>query len=262
MRTDPAEVLAQHLAREPVHRALIRSMEHRLFAEETLVRPILDVGCGDGHFAALTFRDGIDVGLDVRWAVVAEGRANGPYRHTDTADGTRLPYADAAFCTVVSNCVIEHIPGIEDLVSEVARVLAPNGRFIFSVPNERFTNSLFSVSWLNRLGLRGLATGFGRWWNSNAAHINLDAPDVWRARLARHGLANVRQTPYMSDAAMHALELTHYYAVPSLVWRKLTTRWTLRPQRVRESFAFRWLLPYVAEPWPETGACTFYVAQK
>ncbi len=28
----PADVLAQHLALEPVHRALIRTMEHRLFA--------------------------------------------------------------------------------------------------------------------------------------------------------------------------------------------------------------------------------------
>jgi hypothetical protein len=110
--------------------------------------------------------------------------------------------------------------------------------------------------------LKGLAARFGRWWNANAAHFNLDAPDVWRARLARHGLTIVRQTPYMSDAAVRALELTHYYAAPSLIWRKLSGRWTLRPQHVRRSFAFRWLLPYVAEPWPEVGACSFYVARK
>jgi SAM-dependent methyltransferase len=262
MTTDPAEVLAQHLAREPVHRALIRSMEHRLFAEEKLERPILDVGCGDGHFAALTFPAGIEIGLDLKWAVVAEGRTNGPYRHADVADGTRLPYANAAFRTVVSNCVIEHIPDIEALVGEVARVLAPSGRFVFSVPNERFTDSLFTVGWLKQLGLEGLAARFGRWWNANATHFNLDGSDVWSARLARHGLTIVCRTPYMSDAATRALELTHYYAVPSLVWRKLSGQWTLRPQHVRRGFAFRWLLSYVAEPWPEVGACTFYVARK
>lgn len=262
MTTEPDEVLAQHLACEPVHRALIRSMEHRLFAEETLAAPILDIGCGDGYFAALTFPAGIEVGLDVTRAIVEEGWANGPYLHVDIADGTRLPYADAAFRTVFSNCVIEHIPGIEALVTEVSRVLAPGGRFLFSVPNERFTDSLFTVGWLRRLGLPGAAARFGRWWNANAAHFNLDAPDVWRERLARHGLTIVRQTPYMSDAAMTALELTHYYGVPSLVWRKLSGRWTLRPHHARRSFAFRWLLPYVAEPWPAVGACTFYVAEK
>ena len=65
MTLDMSEILAQHLAVEPVHRALIRSFEHQYFARQTLERPVLDIGCGDGYFAALAFPDGIDVGIDV-----------------------------------------------------------------------------------------------------------------------------------------------------------------------------------------------------
>lgn len=256
------DILAQHLARVPVHRALIRALEHRLFSEEKLEHPVLDIGCGDGHFAAAAFPGGIDVGIDVTEAIVSEARKYGPYQRAEVADGTRLPYADGSFRTVVSNCVIEHIPDIEALVGEVARVLAPGGRFIFGVPSEYFTDMLFTVSTLKRLGLPGLAERYGRWWNGNAAHFHLDSPQVWRERLARHGLSVDRQVYYMSEAATRVFELSHYYAVPSIAWHKVTGRWSLQPDRVRSSVAYRWLKPQVEEAWPATGSCSFYVAHK
>lgn len=257
-----SDILAQHLALEPVHRALIRSLEHRLFAFQRLEQPVLDIGCGDGIFAALTFPEGIDVGIDVTEALVAEARQRGVYQRVEVASGTALPYADGAFRTVVSNCVIEHIPDVEALLHEVARVLAPGGRFIFSAPNDRFTDMLMTVAALKRLGLGGLAERYGRWWNRHAVHYHLDAPEVWRGRLARHGLTIVSQTPYMSTEAMRVMELSHYYAIPSIAWRKLTGRWSLRPARVRSSLAYRWLRPYAEQDLPAHGACTFYVTQK
>ncbi len=256
------EILAQHLARVPVHRALIRALEHRLFAEETLQHPILDIGCGDGHYAAAAFSGGLDVGLDITHEIVAEGGRNGPYRHVDIADGTRLPFADASFRTVVSNCVIEHIPDIEGLVGEVARVLLPGGRFLFGVPSEHFTESLFTVASLRTLGLTGLADRYGHWWNGRAAHFHLDAPEIWQERLARRGLTVDRHVYYMSPAATRVFELSHYYAIPSLAWHRLTRRWSLRPGKVQASLAYRWLRPYAEEAWPAIGACSFFTAHK
>ena len=46
------------------HRALLRSIESRFMAAVPLVHPVLDVGCGDGHFASVTFTEPIDVGMD------------------------------------------------------------------------------------------------------------------------------------------------------------------------------------------------------
>jgi SAM-dependent methyltransferase len=256
------DVLSQHLSRVPVHRALIRALEHRLFAQETLIHPVLDIGCGDGHYAAAAFPAGIDVGIDVTEEIVAEARQNGPYERVEVASGTALPYADASFSTVVSNCVIEHIPDIESLVREVSRVLAPGGRFIFSVPDDRFTEMLFTVRTLKRLRLSGLAERYGRWWNGNAAHYHLDSPQTWAERLARHGLMIDRQTYYMSRGATRVFELSHYYAVPSIVWHRFTGRWSLRPNAVRSSIAYRWLKPYAEESWPDIGSCAFFVAHK
>ena len=262
MSNETSDVLSQHLSRVPVHRALIRALEHRLFAQETLVHPVLDIGCGDGHYAAAAFSGGIDVGIDVTWEIATEARRNGPYERVDVASGTALPYADASFYTVVSNCVIEHIPDIESLVQEVSRVLAPGGRFIFSVPDDYFTDMLFIVLTLKRLKLPGLAERYGRWWNTHAAHYHLDSLQIWAERLARHGLVIDRQTYYMSPAATRVFELSHYYAIPSMFWHKFTGHWTLRPGAVRSSLAYRWLKPYADEPRPNVGSCAFFVAHK
>jgi SAM-dependent methyltransferase len=258
----PADILEAHLARVPVHRALIRALEHRLFAGQAIVRPVLDIGCGDGHYAVAAFPEGLDAGIDITREIVAEAKQYGPYRSLAVADGTLLPYADASFQTVVSNCVIEHIPGIETLVAEVVRVLAPGGHFIFSVPGERFTESLFTVRTLNRLGLKALARRYGEWWNGNAFHCTLESPRQWQARLERHGLKLDDYECYMSLDAARVFELSHYYAVPSIAWHKLTGRWSLRPGNVRNSIAFRWLLPRASEAMPATGACIFFVASK
>ncbi len=181
MLTSGEDYFARHLARVPAFRALIRGLENQLFSQEALQGPVLDVGCGDGHFAAVAFPDGLDAGIDLTWDIVAEGRANGRYGHVEVADGTRLPYPSAAFRTVVSNCVIEHVPDIEGLVGEVARVLAPGGRFLFSVPNDSFTGALFTASCLERLGLHRQAEMFGRWWNRRAGSLSPGAG----SRLAR-----------------------------------------------------------------------------
>ena len=263
MARNQPDILAEHLSLVPVHRALIRTLEHRLFARQTLVRPVLDIGCGDGHFAALAFPGGIDVGVDVSEKIVAEARRNGPYGRVEVIDGSVLPYSDGTFCTVVSNCVLEHVADVESLVGEVARVLARGGRFIFSVMNDQFTGMLFTVRMLRRMGLDRMASRYGRWWNRRAVHIHMESPEVWRARLVRHGLSIESQTSYMSLEATRAFELAHYaYAIPALLWYRLTGRWSMRCNSTRSSLAHKWLKPYSDEPWPVVGSCTFFVAHR
>lgn len=45
-----------------------------------------------------------------------------------------LPFCDAAFSTVCAFEVLEHIPDDEQTLAEIARVLAPGGALLFSVP--------------------------------------------------------------------------------------------------------------------------------
>src|SRR5207245_2080556 len=57
-------LLRAHLREMPLHRVLIRTIEADILSSVELPRPILDVGCGDGHFGSVLFPAGADVGLD------------------------------------------------------------------------------------------------------------------------------------------------------------------------------------------------------
>ena len=95
-------------------------------------RRVLDVGCGEGQVSRHTERHGgRAIGVDPTWAqlVVARDRAGGPAYLQAVADG--LPFADASFDAVIACLVFEHIADADTAISEVARVLAPAGRFVF-----------------------------------------------------------------------------------------------------------------------------------
>jgi SAM-dependent methyltransferase len=90
---------------------------------------VLDLGCGTGHsYAELAPRE--TVGVDVEPAALA-----GQDRETRVADMRELPFADDSFASVISIQSIEHVPDPDRVLTEVARVLAPDGRAIFVTPN-------------------------------------------------------------------------------------------------------------------------------
>jgi SAM-dependent methyltransferase len=96
-------------------------------------RRVLDVGGGEGQVARLAQRLGAElvVGVDPTWAQVrvACERAGGP--SYGRAEAAALPFRDGAFDTVVACLVFEHIDAVDDAIAEVARVLRPDGQFLF-----------------------------------------------------------------------------------------------------------------------------------
>jgi SAM-dependent methyltransferase len=96
-------------------------------------RRVLDVGTGEGQLARLAVKDGADlvVGVDptVAQLRLARDRAGGACYARATADA--LPFPDATFDGVVVCLVFEHIADHVPAIAEIARVLAPGGRFAF-----------------------------------------------------------------------------------------------------------------------------------
>lgn len=94
---------------------------------------VLDVGTGEGQIARLLVDAGaaLVAGVDPTDNQVREAhrRAGGPVFARSGADA--LPFADASFDAVVACLVFEHIEAVDDAIEEVARVLAPGGRFAF-----------------------------------------------------------------------------------------------------------------------------------
>jgi len=97
---------------------------------------ILDVGCGEGQIARALARvpGGRHlVGIDPSWRQVANGAAAGGGPRYLQAQGERLPFPDDAFDGICCCLAIEHSEGGDALLAEVARVLAPGGRFLLLV---------------------------------------------------------------------------------------------------------------------------------
>lgn len=104
---------------------------------------ILDIGCGDGIFDLEMARRGARIeALDLsnsaleraQWRAKQLGLAQKiNFLH---GDATRLPYKDSSFDIVISNCVLEHIPGDQEVLKEVHRVLKTSGSLVITVPRE------------------------------------------------------------------------------------------------------------------------------
>ena len=60
------DYLSEQLKDMAPHRAILRAVECKFMAQVPLVPPVLDIGCGDGHFASIAYEQlPIDVGIDV-----------------------------------------------------------------------------------------------------------------------------------------------------------------------------------------------------
>jgi SAM-dependent methyltransferase len=244
------------------HRAILRAVECKLMGRVPLTPPVLDIGCGYGHFASIAYRDlPIDVGVDVmaRDLPEAAGRT-GVYKQVAFASATALPFMDCSFATVVSNCVIEHIPDNEAVLSEIARVLRPGGVFAATLPSEHFAEYLLGASVFRRLGLHRFSRAYGDFFNRISHHYHVCSPQVWEKRLSAAGLLVEEQRYYFSAAAHRRFDLSHYLGVPNLVSKRLLDRWVLCD--CQASLFERWLRPYYDEPMPVAGAYQFLRCSK
>ena len=101
------------------------------------VRPgqrVLDLCCGPGVVTAAAHRIAAAVtGLDFAPAMVERARALHPGIEFREGDAQALPFEDASFERVVMNFGVLHLPYPERAFAETRRVLAPGGRFGFTV---------------------------------------------------------------------------------------------------------------------------------
>jgi SAM-dependent methyltransferase len=248
------DFLSLQLRDLPYFRAFLRAVESSYYQDLPMPAPIYDVGCGDGHFASLTFEQKIDVGLDPWHAPIHEAKRYGAYKSLVEADGARTPFPSNYFASGFSNSVLEHIPRVDNVLTETARVLKSNAPFYFCVPNPRYLSEL-SISKI-------LGRGYTEWFRKISRVSHADKPDVWRARLERAGFTLEKWWHYFSPASMRVLEWGHYFGLPSVVARMLTGRWIISRANWNLALTKKYVSKYASSEPVENGAFTFYIARK
>jgi SAM-dependent methyltransferase len=152
------------------------------------VRPgdrVLDLGCGDGAFAAELAGAGAQpVGVDVSEEAVRRARAAQPNIDFHLVEaGAPLPFEDASFDVVWAGEVIEHVLDVAGLLSEVRRVLRPEGRLLVTTPNHPP---------LRALALALSPRRFARHFDPRSQHVRFLTGGTLRELLEDLGFADVK----------------------------------------------------------------------
>ncbi len=136
------------------HRTLIDPGLFRLLGRLPRGTRVLDIGCGNGYIARRLSRDGARVvGVDASRELIEYAREEervhplGIVYHL--SDAARLPIREkGVFDVAVANMSLLDIKDAEGAIRELARVVRPGGRFVFSISHPCFdvdTDSAWSV---------------------------------------------------------------------------------------------------------------------
>jgi ubiquinone/menaquinone biosynthesis C-methylase UbiE len=254
------EFFKEYLHYTSVAHSLWRCYECERFAKEELAGPVLDLGCGDGYFAKSVFGH-LQAGVDLNSEEVANAQERGIYDQALVASATELPFKDRTFNTVISNCVMEHIPDIDSVLSEVYRVLKPGGRLLTTVPSEYWDGDSFYQRVFNGVGFNQAAQWYNRTLNKVSKHYHVDDSKVWKKRIEKAGL-KLQKSEYMIPIrTFHSFERWFIPAIPSKIFKALFKRWLLWP-RIWEPSFFSWWFKDLLKAEDKIGACYFLVAIK
>jgi SAM-dependent methyltransferase len=165
---------------------------------------LLEVGPGFGRFLVEARQRGWEVqGVEVsHWAGEQLRQQFGLPIVTGTPEEAAFPAA--SFDVAYMNHVLEHLPDPIGTLSELRRILKPDGLLVVEVPQE-FT-SLFDPIWAARERLRGrtyriLAT------DAPEPHLFFYRPSTLRAMLARSGFARAEVRSYRAKPYLFPVRL-------------------------------------------------------
>ncbi len=136
----------------------------------------LDLGCGAGSYARLLHGEGRRVvGLDYALPSLGKAQQRSPGGIAWVAgDAQRLPFADAAFDGVLCFGVMQALPGSDDALAEIRRVLRPGGE-----------------AWVDALNAGCLPTRIQEWLRRRAGrapHLRYETREALRGSARRAGL--------------------------------------------------------------------------
>jgi ubiquinone/menaquinone biosynthesis C-methylase UbiE len=118
-------------------------------AEYVKDKIVLDISCGTGYGSKILYKRGAAkvIGIDISSDSIDFAVANYKTKGIDFEVGNILsiPYPENYYDVITCFETIEHINSQEKVLSELKRVLKPNGLLIISSPNRKLTSPFKSI---------------------------------------------------------------------------------------------------------------------
>jgi len=145
---------------------------------------ILEIGSGGGHVLRM-FKRARLVAVDVSEVFLEQARANlvGYDATFIRGDITKLDLPTASFDRVICTEVLEHTTNPDEILAALARLLAPSGRAVITVPNDPLIDGLKGL--IRKTPARLLFGGKINW-GGDEFHLHKWRPHEFRALLERH----------------------------------------------------------------------------
>ncbi|WP_400997620.1 bifunctional 2-polyprenyl-6-hydroxyphenol methylase/3-demethylubiquinol 3-O-methyltransferase UbiG [Agromyces sp. GXQ0307] len=165
---------------------------------------LLDVGCGAGFLSEEFARAGFAVtGIDPSPVAIAAARAHAEARRLTVeylvGVGEQLRIDDASVDVVACCDVLEHVPDVDRVIAEVARVLRPGGVFLYDTISRTRRSRLLVIRAMQEW----------RWTRITDAEIHdwamFITPAELSATLDGHGLAVVETVGLAPRAGLAAM---------------------------------------------------------
>lgn len=263
----PNDLLWKNISSLPYFRGFLRAVEGSYYQDIEIRQPVLDLGCGDGLFSWVTFRERafLLIGIDPELKSLNEARQYPIFSHLICARGDELPFPAGYFSSTVSNSVLEHIENVEAVLKEANRVMKSGGKLVVCVPNDNFTQNLSIATFFNRVGLNFLARKYQRFFNKISRHFHPDTENIWMTRLLDANFKIINSWNYFTQKSLSILEWGHYFGLPAWINRKFFGCWILFPSIKNPllSRIYYWLKHHVEiDQKSPDGAYSFFITAK
>jgi SAM-dependent methyltransferase len=216
-----------YLKEAPIPLALERSFECEILSKQEFIHPILDIGCGEGLFTYILFDEKIDVGIDPDERELMRAKDYGMYNELLKCYGDNISKPSGSFQTILSNSVLEHIPGIESVLKEAHRLLADTGNFYVTVPTNLFDQYSIINQILVGLGLNNTAAKYRKFFNGFWRHYHYYDILGWQKLFEKNGFEVTQSQQYCKKKAALLNDFLAPFCIISFISKKLFNKWYL-----------------------------------
>src|SRR6266545_5753086 len=179
---------------------MCRAWEYAAYQDRELPQPVLDVGCGDGRWFQFVWPEITDVsGLDMEPEAIKRALESGVYRKVWQADAASMPVDAGIFATVFANSSLEHMDNIHTVLTNIERVLRPDGLFIFSIFNDEIAKWFVPATLARAQGEDALAYRLYNEWLGYHHLVNPLSIENWCAALVDAGFEVLEHIPILHE---------------------------------------------------------------